>query len=110
MVKFEILTLYALQQELRGLSYFDVFGRVQKSIQMTRVFLNIPLVMNTQGGGSNSDGVKQSGSSNSFYKSLSLLISLLEVGERGIGKVGHWCGGWFFNIQNLLTASPSNSI
>ncbi|RKP11475.1 DnaJ domain-containing protein, partial [Piptocephalis cylindrospora] len=45
--KFEVIRLYEIQQELRALSYFDVLGRLRLTIQMTRVFLSIPIKCNT---------------------------------------------------------------
>jgi len=44
-VKFELIRLYEIQHDLRQLSYFDVFGRLRLSLQLARVTLSIPMVI-----------------------------------------------------------------
>lgn len=44
-VKFELIKLYEIQHDLRQLSYFDVFGRLRLSLQLARVTLSIPMVI-----------------------------------------------------------------
>lgn len=45
--KFEVISLHELSLTLRSLSYFDLVGRSRISLQMLRVLLKIPLVVNT---------------------------------------------------------------
>ncbi|KAL1914952.1 uncharacterized protein VTP21DRAFT_7868 [Calcarisporiella thermophila] len=47
-VRFEVIRIYDLQQELRGLSYFNLLGRFRISVQITRIFLAIPLVIHKE--------------------------------------------------------------
>ncbi|CAG8828709.1 8343_t:CDS:2, partial [Gigaspora rosea] len=44
-VQFELIRLYEIQQQLRALSYFDVFGRLRLTIQLARITLTIPLLI-----------------------------------------------------------------
>ncbi|CAG8634893.1 1392_t:CDS:2, partial [Racocetra fulgida] len=44
-VQFELIRLYEIQQQLRSLSYFDVFGRLRLTIQLARITLTIPLLI-----------------------------------------------------------------
>ena len=44
-IKFELIKLYEIQHDLRQLSYFDVFGRLRLSLQLARVTLSIPMVI-----------------------------------------------------------------
>ncbi|ORZ24744.1 hypothetical protein BCR42DRAFT_403559 [Absidia repens] len=47
-VQFEVMRLYELQQELRTLSYFNIWGRMQLSITMCKVFLQLPIMINIE--------------------------------------------------------------
>lgn len=44
-LKFELIRLYEIQHSLRALSYFDVIGRLRLTLALTRVSLEIPLVL-----------------------------------------------------------------
>lgn len=45
LVKFELIRLYELQHLLRSLSYFDLLGRMRLTLALTRVTLEIPMVL-----------------------------------------------------------------
>ncbi|CAO3636927.1 unnamed protein product [Cunninghamella echinulata] len=47
-VQFELMRLYELQQELRSLSYFNLWGRMQLSITMCKVLLQLPILINVE--------------------------------------------------------------
>lgn len=61
MVQFELLRLYELQEEIRSLSYFDVWRRIKLSIIIAKIIVQIPLTVNgaikqEQGGSSSGSG------------------------------------------------------
>ncbi|ORY04855.1 DnaJ-domain-containing protein [Basidiobolus meristosporus CBS 931.73] len=82
-VKFEVMKIYEIQSELRTLSYFDVFGRLRLSIQLSRIFFSIPVKMN------NVAADKQI-VNNQLFRLLSELTGLLEFSEHTVGKVDTW--------------------
>ncbi|KAK9767299.1 hypothetical protein K7432_003027 [Basidiobolus ranarum] len=82
-VKFEVMKIYEIQGELRSLSYFDVFGRLRLSIQLSRIFFSIPVKMN------NAVADRQI-VNNQLCKLLSELTGLLEFSERTIGRFDAW--------------------
>ncbi|GAA5844853.1 hypothetical protein JCM11251_007347 [Rhodosporidiobolus azoricus] len=45
LIKFELIRLYEIQHSLRTLSYFDVYGRLRLTLALTRVSLEIPMVL-----------------------------------------------------------------
>jgi hypothetical protein len=45
LIKFELIRLYEIQHSLRSLSYFDVYGRLSLTLALTRVTLEIPMVL-----------------------------------------------------------------
>ncbi|GAA5839530.1 hypothetical protein JCM9279_005969 [Rhodotorula babjevae] len=45
LIKFELIRLYEIQSALRSLGYFDVYGRLRLTLALTRVTLEIPLVV-----------------------------------------------------------------
>lgn len=47
MIQFELLRLYELQEEIRSLSYFDVWRRIKLSITIAKVVIQIPLTVNS---------------------------------------------------------------
>lgn len=64
-IKFELIKLYEIQHDLRQLSYFDVFGRLRLSLQLARVTLSIPMVIDKamlEDDGYNSDDTSSSAS------------------------------------------------
>ncbi|KAI9314759.1 hypothetical protein BX666DRAFT_1963245 [Dichotomocladium elegans] len=46
-IQFDLMRLYELQQELRRLSYFDVWRRMQLSITICKILLQLPIMINT---------------------------------------------------------------
>ncbi|KDE04367.1 hypothetical protein MVLG_05159 [Microbotryum lychnidis-dioicae p1A1 Lamole] len=44
-VKFELIRLYEIQHSLRSLGYFDLVGRFRLTLALTRVTLEIPMVL-----------------------------------------------------------------
>ncbi|BGP41317.1 hypothetical protein JCM10449v2_005294 [Rhodotorula kratochvilovae] len=45
LIKFELIRLYEIQSSLRALGYFDVYGRLRLTLALTRVTLEIPMVL-----------------------------------------------------------------
>ncbi|KAG0662771.1 hypothetical protein C6P46_003084 [Rhodotorula mucilaginosa] len=45
LIKFELIRLYEIQHSLQSLSYFDVYGRLRLTLALTRVTLEIPMVL-----------------------------------------------------------------
>lgn len=45
LIRFELIRLYQLQSDLRSLSYFDILGRLRLTLALTRVTLEIPMVL-----------------------------------------------------------------
>lgn len=44
-IRFELIRLYEIQHNLRSLSYFDLIGRLRLTLALTRVTLEIPMVL-----------------------------------------------------------------
>ncbi|KAG1113355.1 hypothetical protein G6F42_014488 [Rhizopus arrhizus] len=47
-VQFELMKLYELQHELRTLSYFSLWRRMQLSITICKVLLQLPIIINAE--------------------------------------------------------------
>ncbi|CEQ41249.1 SPOSA6832_02952, partial [Sporobolomyces salmonicolor] len=45
LIRFELIRLYEIQHHLRALSYFDLYGRLRLTLALTRVTLEIPMVL-----------------------------------------------------------------
>ncbi|KAM0790910.1 hypothetical protein ACM66B_004217 [Microbotryomycetes sp. NB124-2] len=45
LIRFELIRLYQIQSDLRALSYFDILGRLRLTLALTRVTLEIPMVL-----------------------------------------------------------------
>ncbi|KAG8908363.1 hypothetical protein FRB99_007291 [Tulasnella sp. 403] len=45
LIRFELIRLYEIQSNLRKLSYFDVRGRLRLTLQLARVTLSLPMVV-----------------------------------------------------------------
>ncbi|KAK4047332.1 hypothetical protein OIV83_005510 [Microbotryomycetes sp. JL201] len=45
LIRFELIRLYQIQSNLRALSYFDILGRLRLTLALTRVTLEIPMVL-----------------------------------------------------------------
>jgi hypothetical protein len=88
--KFEVMRLYEIQQELRSLSYFDVLGRLRLTIQMTRVFLSIPIKMNTH-------VTDRQIMNQQFTNVLGGVTGFLESSENSISNLNGWVKrrSWF---------------
>jgi hypothetical protein len=66
----EMARLIDAQYELRSLSYFDVLGRTRVSVQLTRITLNLPVVLelaliSSRDSGNDDDGSNGIGGSSS---------------------------------------------
>lgn len=89
-IQFELMRLYELQQELRQLSYFAVWKRMQLSITICKVLLQLPIIINTHSKqqkqlleDSQSRRDEHQGILNQNIESaLKLAVGLLESGER----------------------------
>ncbi|CAJ0758287.1 2578_t:CDS:2 [Entrophospora sp. SA101] len=88
-VQFELIHLYELQQRLRSLSYFDIFGRIKITMQLARITLNIPLLIDSamkaefkQLGGK--VVVNKGLLGDSIAKIVAGLVTYLEAGEQYI--------------------------
>jgi hypothetical protein len=86
-VQFELMRLYELQYELRALSYFNLWRRMQLSITICKVLLQLPIMINTESKErqllENGNGTKKKGILNQRIESaLQLAVGLLETGER----------------------------
>ncbi|CAG8829446.1 21672_t:CDS:1, partial [Racocetra persica] len=85
-VQFELIRLYEIQQQLRSLSYFDVFGRLRLTIQLARITLTIPLLIDNSmkaefehlGGKS---GMNKGLLGDSMAKVITGLVAILGRGE-----------------------------
>jgi hypothetical protein len=86
-VQFELMRLYELQYELRALSYFSLWRRMQLSITICKVLLQLPIMINTESKErqllENGNSTKKKGILNQRIESaLQLAVGLLETGER----------------------------
>ncbi|KAF7729872.1 hypothetical protein EC973_003606 [Apophysomyces ossiformis] len=80
-IQFELMRLYELQQQLRDLSYFNVWRRMQLSITICKVLLQLPIMINTES--KQKEHTNQEGILGVRVESaLKLVIGLLEKGER----------------------------
>jgi hypothetical protein len=87
-VQFELMRIYELQQELRALSYFNIWRRMQLSITICKVLLQLPIIINTE---SKQRQLLEDGRSKNNDKgilnqkiesALQMAVNLLETGER----------------------------
>ncbi|KAI8088784.1 uncharacterized protein BX664DRAFT_385389 [Halteromyces radiatus] len=90
-VQFELMRLYELQQELRALSYFNIWGRMQLSITMCKVLLQLPILINTESrqkqrrqieDDKEEDDDPQGILGTRIENALKMAVGLLETGER----------------------------
>ncbi|KAG0165351.1 Eukaryotic translation initiation factor 2C [Apophysomyces sp. BC1015] len=80
-IQFELMRLYELQHELRDLSYFNVWRRMQLSITICKVLLQLPIMINAES--KEKQHTHQDGILGVRVESaLQLVIGLLEKGER----------------------------
>lgn len=87
-MQFELMRIYELQQELRALSYFNIWRRMQLSITICKVLLQLPIIINTE---SKQRQLLEDGRSKNNDKgilnqkiesALQMAVNLLETGER----------------------------
>lgn len=85
-VQFELINIYELQQQLRSLSYFDIFGRIRLTMQLARITLSIPMLIDSamksefkQLGGK---GINKGLLGDGLAKVISGLVNVLEKGEQ----------------------------
>uniref|UniRef100_A0A1D1Y5N2 DnaJ subfamily C member 17 n=1 Tax=Anthurium amnicola TaxID=1678845 RepID=A0A1D1Y5N2_9ARAE len=85
-VQFELIRLYEIQQQLRSLSYFDVFGRLRLTLQLTRLTLTIPMLidnaMKSEYDALGAKGVNKGLLGDGMAKVISSLVTVLERGEQ----------------------------
>lgn len=85
-VQFELISLYEIQQQLRALSYFDVFGRLRLTMKLARLTLSIPMMidksMKTELEQSGGKGLNKGLLGDGVAKLISGLVTVLERGER----------------------------
>jgi hypothetical protein len=78
--------LYELQQQLRSLSYFDVFGRLRLTLQLARLTMTIPMLidnaMKAEFEALGTKGVNKGLLGDGVAKVISSLITVLERGEQ----------------------------
>ncbi|CAG8654913.1 28042_t:CDS:2 [Dentiscutata erythropus] len=86
-VQFELIRLYEIQQQLRTLSYFDVLGRLRLTIQLARITLTIPLLIDNSmkaefehlGG---KPGMNKGLLGDGMAKVIAGLVTILDRGEK----------------------------
>lgn len=85
-VQFELIRLYELQQHLRTLSYFDVFGRLRVTMQLARITLTIPMLidnaMKAEYDALGSKGINKGLLGDGMAKVIASLVTVLERGEQ----------------------------
>jgi len=85
-VQFELIRLYELQQQLRSLSYFDVFGRLRLTLQLARLTLTIPMLidnaMKAEFDALGAKGVNKGLLGDGVAKVIASLVTVLERGEQ----------------------------
>ncbi|KAI8138183.1 hypothetical protein BJV82DRAFT_302050 [Fennellomyces sp. T-0311] len=86
-IQFELMRLYELQQELRRLSYFDLWRRMRLSITICKVLLQLPIMINTASREKRErlqleDASKDGLLGMRVENALKLAVGLLEAGER----------------------------
>ncbi|OBZ90950.1 Chaperone protein DnaJ [Choanephora cucurbitarum] len=92
-IQFELMKLYELQLELRTLSYFSLWKRMQLSITICKVLLQLPIIINTESkqrqlledSDSHKDDNKQQAGgilNQRIENALQMAVGLLETTER----------------------------
>ncbi|KAI7880205.1 DnaJ-domain-containing protein [Lichtheimia hyalospora FSU 10163] len=83
-IQFEVMRLYELQQELRRLSYFDIWRRMQLSITICKVLLQLPIMINTASREKRQQKAIQDAGilGMRIENALKMAVGLLEAGER----------------------------
>ncbi|KAI8338220.1 hypothetical protein BC941DRAFT_424927 [Chlamydoabsidia padenii] len=87
-VQFELMRLYELQQELRALSYFNLWRRMQLSITMCKVLLQLPIMINSESRQlrqikqQDQEEEAQGILGNRIENALKMAVGVLETGER----------------------------
>jgi hypothetical protein len=89
-IRFELLKLYELQQELRSLSYFSVWKRMKITISMCKILLQLPILISAESkqqqllkSTPESKGTPVEGILNQkIENALQMAVNMLEAGER----------------------------
>ncbi|KAI8993390.1 hypothetical protein BDB01DRAFT_894068 [Pilobolus umbonatus] len=89
-VQFELMRLYELQHELRTISYFKIWRRMQLSITICKVLLQLPIIINTESkqrqlledAAKEKKAEKKGILNHNIEGALKLAVELLETGER----------------------------
>ena len=93
-VQFELMKLYELQHELRTLSYFSLWKRMQLSITICKVLLQLPIIINAESKqrqlledvkdkNDKKEKIKKGGIlGQNIESALKLAVGLLETGEK----------------------------
>ncbi|KAI8094881.1 uncharacterized protein B0P05DRAFT_523790 [Gilbertella persicaria] len=92
-VQFELMKLYELQHELRALSYFSLWKRMQLSITICKVLLQLPIIINAESkqrqlledsDSKKNENKQQPGGilNQKIEHALQMAVDLLETGER----------------------------
>lgn len=79
--KGEFKQIYSLQCQLRTLSYFDVLGRLELALELTKIFLSLPIIIHSAGS-ANVNG--------RLLNLLNQLIAALNLSKKGVGSIDHW--------------------
>ncbi|KAI8371596.1 uncharacterized protein BYT42DRAFT_580810 [Radiomyces spectabilis] len=80
-IQFEVLRLYEIQQEIRSLPFTDIWGRIQRSMTLCKVLLQLPLLIQTTSQKSDYGTVCQGVLGPHMEGTLRVMIDLLELGE-----------------------------
>ncbi|KAI9310646.1 DnaJ domain-containing protein [Dichotomocladium elegans] len=86
-IQFELMRLYELQQDLRRLSYFDIWRRMQLSITICKILLQLPIMINAASREKRQRQLKDKDHDSGILgarveNALKLAVGLLEAGER----------------------------
>lgn len=110
------MRLYELQQELRRLSYFDIWRRMQLSITICKVLLQLPIMINTASREKRQQKTIQDAGilGMRVENALKLAVGLLEAGERyttwwwsnTLYIYTHTCSWFLKDIASLLCLYP----
>ncbi|KAI8391009.1 uncharacterized protein BYT42DRAFT_610274 [Radiomyces spectabilis] len=79
-IQFELMRLYELQQELRSLSYFNLWRRMQLSMTICKILLQLPILINAEQQRQKQDNEGIFGGR--IESALRVAVGILETGER----------------------------
>ncbi|KAI9266089.1 hypothetical protein BY458DRAFT_512601 [Sporodiniella umbellata] len=81
-IQFELMQLYELQYEIRQLSYFSFWKRMELTLTLCRVLIGLPILIQIR----SKQDTKQGLFHDHLESVLRMAIGLLEAGERWIKK------------------------